>query len=96
MIPPEFSEGWTFGGEVIEVIFTEFDEHAPAGHPGMITRVSRVLVRDHDADRLSEGSVLVRTATGISYEVKNPRRSGVGLTELDLHPVDGTRFERKF
>lgn len=93
---PEFDECFLYEVRELWAIYTEFDDHAPVGHPGMIARVARVLVFDEDAEKLPEGAVLKRVRSGVFYEVKNMKRSGVGFTEIDLHRVDGQRFERTF
>ncbi len=93
---PEFDETFEYDGGQVQGIWTDFDQNQDAGEPGMITRVSRLLVSDDDADLLITARFLTRTKNGDRFETKNPRRSGVGVTELDLHRIDGTRFERNF
>ncbi len=98
----EFEEVFSYPGGIISGIFTEFDFDEKAGEPGVISRVARLLIDSGSVDYVKFMAVnlterkLVRLATGDSYEVKNPRLSGVGITELDLHLAKGAGFERRF
>lgn len=98
---PELDEAFEFDGGLIQGIWAEFDQNQDAGQPGMITKVSRLIISDEDMLAIEKASgmrriTLSRVRTGESFEVKNPRRSGVGLTELDLHKIDGSMIERSF
>lgn len=98
----EFEEFFSYPGGTISGIFTEFDLDEKAGEPGVISRVARLLVDSGSDEYVKFMAVnlterkLTRLATGDIYEVKNPRLSGVGVTELDLHLAKGIGFERRF
>lgn len=98
---PELDEVFEFDGGQLQGIWVEFDQNQDAGQPGMITKVSRLIISDEDMQAIEKAFGLQRITigrarTGESFEVKNPRRSGVGLTELDLHRIDGSMIERSF
>jgi len=96
MLVGEFSEWWQHGGHEFQGMLTELDQKVPGGEPGRVTRVSRLLVEDAEAENLSEGALIKRVKTEQSYEVKTKEMSGMGLTELDLARSDGRKFERRF
>lgn len=98
----EFEEVFSYPGGTISGIFTEFDLDEKVGEPGVISRVARLMLDSGSVDYVKFMGVnltarkLTRLATGDIYEVKNPRISGVGVTELDLHLAKGIGFERRF
>jgi hypothetical protein len=96
MPAPEFFESFEINGYVFQAIFTEFDEKAEGFEPGRLARVIRILVFDEDAGLMESGDVIRRLRTGQTYSLKPKKMSGVGLVEIDLHPVDGRSVERTF
>jgi hypothetical protein len=92
----EFSESFEINRYVFQAIFTEFDEKAEGFEPGRLARVIRILVFDEDAALMESGDVIRRLRTGQTYSLKPKKMSGVGLVEIDLHPVDGRSVERTF
>jgi hypothetical protein len=93
---PELSEPFEHQGHEFQAVFTEFDEKAEGFEPGRLTRVIRILILDEDAGLMESGDVIRRLRTGQSYSLKPKKMSGVGLVEIDLHPVDGRSVERTF
>jgi hypothetical protein len=96
MLIPELSETFDHRGRELLAVFTEFDEKAEGFEPGRITRVIRILILDEDAGLMESGDVIRCLKTGQMYLLKPKKMSGVGLVEIDLHPVDGRSVERTF
>jgi hypothetical protein len=96
MTIPELSELFEHQGHEFQAVFTEFDEKAEGFEPGRLTRVIRILVFDEDTGLMESGDVIRRLKTGQTYSLKPKKMSGVGLVEIDLHPVDGRSVERTF
>ncbi|MDQ3233502.1 MAG: hypothetical protein M3Q07_16925 [Pseudobdellovibrionaceae bacterium] len=92
----ELAEPFEHGGQTFQAIWTEFDEKAEGFEPGCLTKVYRLLTLDDDAELLKEGDVITRVRTGRSYLLRPLKMSGIGLAEIDLHPVDGRNLERTF
>ncbi len=92
----ELSEPFEQSSHTFQAIWTEFDEKAEGFEPGRLTKVCRILALDDDVELLKEGDVIRRLKSGRSYVLKPLKMSGTGLTEIDLHPVDGRNLERTF
>ncbi len=87
---PELEEPFAWKSLTLNGIFTEIDILFENHEPGLNAPRATILAEDRDAAGIEVGTVLNRQKTGKSYEVKDKRRSGVGLIEIVIGEVKET------
>ncbi len=87
---PELEEPFASESLTLNGIFTEIDILFGNQEPGLNAPRATILAEDSDLAGIEIGTVLTRQKTGKSYEIKDKRRSGVGLTEIVIGEVKET------